>query len=116
MKYFIFRWQCCESFKDSLLVRLLIKKIFAMFLHTQELRPCFPEKIFLFSFFSEILNLVIFILQPGLLQNGVKNVGLRSAAMHGQHSLVRSLGTPVSVRIGISAILVRFIGKPRMSP
>ena len=72
--------------------------MFAMFLHTQELRHCLSEKIFL-SFFSEILNLVIFIVQPGLLLNGVKNVGSRIAAMHGQHGQARLLKPPVSVRI-----------------
>ena len=86
-------------------------------IQTQELRHCLSEKIFLFFFvFSEILNLVIFIVQLGLLLHGVKNVGLRIAAMHGQHSQVRLLKPPVSVRIGKSASLVRFIDKPRMSP
>ena len=86
-----------------------------MLLHIQELRPCLSEKIFHFSFFfSEILILVIFIVQPGILLNAFKNVGLRIAAMHGQHRLVLLLGPPVSVCIGKSAKLVRFIGKPRL--
>ena len=63
--------------------------MFTMFLHTQELKPSLSEKIcFFFSFFfSEIINLVIFKVQPGLL-TGLKNVGLGIVAMHGQHSLV----------------------------
>ena len=71
--------------------------MFAMFLHTQELRPCLSKNFFSFS---EILILVIFIVQPWLLLSRVKNVGLRIAAVHGQHSLVQSLIPPVSVRMG----------------
>ena len=42
----------------------------------------FRKDLFFFFLFSEILNLVIFKVQPGLL-NGLKNVGLRIAAMQG---------------------------------
>ena len=90
--------------------------MFAIFLQTQELRPCLSKKTFLSFFFSKILILVISIVQPGLLLNEVKNVGLRFAAMYGQHSLIRLLGLPVSSGVGKSTNLVRFIGKPRMVP
>ena len=91
--------------------------MFAMFLHAQELRPCLSEKIFLSLYlFSKILILVISIVQPGLLLNEVKNVGLRFSAMYGQHRLVRLLGLPVSEGDGKSTNLVRFIGKTRMIP
>ena len=56
---------------DSLLVRPLII-VFAMFLHTQELRLFLLEKIFSSFLFSENFTLATFIDQHGLLLNGVK--------------------------------------------
>ena len=114
MKYFIFRWKCCEAFKDSLLVRPLITSVCYHPTYPRIKALSFGKDFSFFVLFSEILILVIFIVQPGILLNAVKNVGLRIAAMHGQHRLVLLLGPPVSVRIGKSAKLVRFIGKPRL--